>query len=183
MKQLIIILSLLCIGLQSEAQQKVKNEADTFPIPPVNKNMMFYLQRTPNTNTIIYALNFKNDNTINENTPIKVYWIRYTEPGQPIKGLSAIQRQFAYGIKSKKIASNTWDLRMVAYDKLPITLRKNTNGTFNTYITINGTECIFKKAYIKVDGGTFWSPNIPYIEIYASDKQGRQLSYKILNPK
>nr|WP_262483968.1 CDP-alcohol phosphatidyltransferase family protein [Chryseobacterium sp. CCH4-E10] len=68
------------------------DEADQFPVPPSNNTMMFYLQRTPNTNTIVYALNYDKNNNLPENNPINVYWIRYTEPGSPKKNLNYIQK-------------------------------------------------------------------------------------------
>jgi hypothetical protein len=181
LKLSVCIASILLLSLSNRAQEYF-NEADTFPVPPARKDMMFYLQRTTNSNTIVYALNYKEAGYLNETSPVKVYWIRYTEKGHPIKGLNEIQRRFAYGIKSKKSGKDTWDLRMVAYDKLPLILKRGKDHVYYVFVNIKGKEYVFTKAYIKVDGGSFWMPNIPYIDIYVKDDLNRKIIHRIHNP-
>src|SRR5258708_982652 len=55
----------------------INDPVDTFPIPPTNANSLFYLQRTPNPNTVICELNMK-DGALDKDEPVKVMWIRYT---------------------------------------------------------------------------------------------------------
>ena len=49
-----ILTFLWSISLPIIAQEK------GFPIPAGNSKQLFYLQRTPNKNTIVYELNYKN---------------------------------------------------------------------------------------------------------------------------
>lgn len=169
------------VGAQTSKQL---NEAEQFPLPPVNKSMLFYLQRTPNTNTIVYELNYNDKKDLKEVEPVKVYWIRYTEQGAPIKKLNFIEKKFAYGIKTQKSGKDLWNLKMVAYDKLPITLRKGKHGSYTAFVKINNKDYVFQKAYIKIEGGSFWSPNIPYIDIYAKDENTKkEIIHRISNPK
>ena len=72
---------------------------DKFPVPTGNPNQLFYLQRTANTNTIICELNYTNNNVLNAEEPVHVFWLRYTDKGQK-EELNFIQKKFAYGIKS-----------------------------------------------------------------------------------
>ena len=51
---------------------------DKFPTPAGNPKQLFYLQRTSNTNTIVYELNYKNG-LLDEDEPVHVFWIRYNE--------------------------------------------------------------------------------------------------------
>lgn len=160
------------------------NEADTFPVPPANPRMMFYLQRTPNTNTIVYALNFDNEGKLKPAEPIRVYWIRYTEPGYPVRSLNYIQRTFAYGIKSKRTGGDEWELRIVAYDKLPLYLRMGKHGNYQVYALLNNRAVIFSKAYIKIaEGGTFWRPNVRYIELSGTDETNGDNIVQRIKPK
>lgn len=181
----LIMLSGLIMSSGAIAQtSKHLNEADQFPLPPANKSMLFYLQRTPNTNTIVYALNYDNKNLLKETEPVKVYWIRYTEQGTPTKNLNFIEKKFAYGIKTQKSGKDLWNLKMVAYDKLPISLRKGKLGSYMAFVKINNKDYVFQKACIKIDGGSFWSPNIPYIDIYAKDETTKkEIIHRISNPK
>ncbi len=157
------------------------NEADTFPVPPPHPDMMFYLQRTPNTNTIVYGLNFDKEDRLNAAAPIRVYWIRYTEPGHPVRDLNYIQRTFAYGVKTKQTGKDTWELKIVAYDKLPLMLRKGNDGNYHVYAHLDNKPVIFRKAYIKItEKGTFWNPDIPYIELTGTDlATGKEMVHRI----
>ena len=96
-KKMFFIVAFLCsMALPIIAQEK------GFPIPSGNSKQLFYLQRTPNKNTIVYELNYKNGE-IDTEEPIHGFWIRYQEDGQR-EDLNYIQRKFAYGLKTKKIA-------------------------------------------------------------------------------
>jgi hypothetical protein len=64
-----------------------------YPTPPASINRLFYVQRTPNSNTIVYDLNIANDGKPDVQDPVKVYWIKYAENGQK-EELNFIQRKF-----------------------------------------------------------------------------------------
>lgn len=175
----ILFVALLCAP-ELVFAQKVVNEADTFPQPPIDKNRMFYIQRTPNINTIIYELNYLKSGELNSEKPIHEYWIRYGEKGHPKKELNFIQRKFAYGVKTQLIKRDQWEIRLVSYDKVPLILQKGKDGKYHVFVQIHKKLCIFEKAYIKIDGGTFWSPNVLYIEMFGRDPETMErTSYKI----
>src|SRR6266567_70305 len=71
-----------------------------FPVPQGNPNQLIYLQRTPNKNTIVCELNLAADGRLNADEPVHVFWIRYGEQAQRTE-LSFLQRNFAYGIKTR----------------------------------------------------------------------------------
>lgn len=155
------------------------NEVDTFPVPRNPGNMMFYVQRTPNTNTIVYELNYREDKTLDTDNPIHVFWIRYQEGGKH-KELNFIQRRFAYGLKTYKKPGDNWDLRMVAYQKHPLHLQKAADGKYYVFTEINDKQAVLQRIYIKIDGGTFWHPNVLYIELKGYDaKTGTPLTEQI----
>ncbi|MBK7628756.1 MAG: DUF4833 domain-containing protein [Bacteroidales bacterium] len=45
-----------------------------YPLPPKTDKMLFYLQRSFNTNTIIFEAEFSADNILNSERPVKMYW-------------------------------------------------------------------------------------------------------------
>ena len=146
------------------------NEADTFPVPKQYDNLLFYLQRTPNTNTVMYELNFdKKTGVLDSENPVHVYWIRYTEPGKPIKELNFIQRKYAYGLKVKKINDTHWELRFVSTSKRILHLMKAADGKYYVFAAVNNINTVLKRVYLKIDGGTFWSPNVVYIELKGTE--------------
>src|ERR1700761_7348825 len=158
----------------------INDPVDTFPVPPVNSNSLFYLQRTPNTNTIICELNQTNG-VIDKDEPVKVLWIRYTEQRQR-EDLSWLQKHFAYGLHEKDLGNGVFELRFVSYKKVPMYLmRWPVDNKQHVFVTINNRQAILNRVYIRIDpGGTFWSPNVKYLELKGVDVQnGKELVERI----
>ncbi|MBS1946218.1 MAG: DUF4833 domain-containing protein [Bacteroidetes bacterium] len=157
---------------------KMNNEIDTFPIPSGIKDQLFYLQKTPNSNTIICALNFSTTGQINEDNPVHVFWIRYQEGGQKAE-LSFLQRTFAYGVKSRALGNGKFEIHFVSYKKKPFYLIKSPiDNQYHAYTSIASKMAILKRIFVKINsGGTFWSPNIEYIELKGIDSiSGKEVS-------
>ncbi|MFD2935758.1 DUF4833 domain-containing protein [Spirosoma flavum] len=135
-----------------------------FPTPQNIPNQLFYLQRDPNPNTIICALNLKNGQ-LDKHDPVHVFWIRYTEQSQQ-KELSYLQRTFAYGIKSRALTNEEYILNFVSYKKLAIHLAKSeSDNSYYAYATVNQKKVILKRIYLRIEGGTLWVPNVKYIQV------------------
>ncbi|MFT3933466.1 MAG: DUF4833 domain-containing protein [Chitinophagaceae bacterium] len=162
-------------GVSSAAAQKTaamapdKNIMDTFPVPPSTANQLFYLQRTSNKNTIMYDLNLENG-VLNTSDPVHVYWIRYSDHGQK-QELSYIQRTFAYGIKATALENNEgYVMHFVSYKKYPLFLKKSaTDNKYRVYAVVNSKTVVLSRIFIKINGGSFWSPKVEYVEIKGTD--------------
>jgi len=137
------------------------------PVPAGNSNQLFYLQRSVNTNTIVYELNYEN-NILNEKNPVHVFWIRYDEQGQKSE-LNYFQRKFAFGIKSDLIAKDKYQLHIVSYKQFHMLLSKSENNKYNVYATINQKQAILNRIFVMINGGSFWTPNVEYIEVVGTD--------------
>jgi hypothetical protein len=143
-------------------------DPDNFPVPSNVPGLLFYIQRDPNANTICYQLNMDERGRLSEKNPINAFWIRYTDGGIR-RDLNYLQRKFAYGINVKETGSQSYELRSVAYSKLPLYLHKDRKNEFHVYASIDKRECILSRVFIRIDGGTFWSPNVLYIELKGTD--------------
>ena len=143
---------------------------DTFPVPKGVKNQLFYLQKTPNINTIVCELNFNDQGEVDIENPVHVFWIRYKEAGQRAE-LSFIQRTFAYGVKSRSLGNGEFEIHFVSYKKKPFYIIKSSaDNKYHAYATIGQKLSILNRIFIKINpGGTFWSPNIEYIELKGVD--------------
>lgn len=142
--------------------------ADTLPVPKGIKEMLFYVQRDPNANTVVYELNRAPQGTLNEAEPIRAFWIRYADGGER-KELNYIQRKFAYGLNTKKLGKDNYELTFVSYAKMALYLRKDATGRYNVYATINQKEAILDRVFVRIEGGTFWVPNVVYVELKGRD--------------
>ena len=138
-----------------------------FPVPSGVANQLFYLQRDPNTNTVIYQLNVNSAGKLDEDEPVNVFWIRYDEHGER-KDLNFIQRKFAYGLSAEKLAADKYELKFAAYNKVRFfLLRSATDKAFHVYTTIGGKQMQLERVFLRIEGGTFWVPNVKYIRACA----------------
>ncbi|PBQ32817.1 DUF4833 domain-containing protein [Sphingobacteriaceae bacterium] len=172
------------LSFQSYAQsQKIVNISDTFPVPKITKDLLFYIQRTHNKNTIMYTLNYNADSTINEKEPVKIFWIRYSDKGE-VAPLSYIQRNYAYGIESQMTdaTKKTFKLNLVSYKKRTIYLmRSEVDKQYHAYVMMDNKLVYLFKAFAKIDGGTFWVPHITYVELTGKDSMtGKKIIEKII---
>jgi hypothetical protein len=152
----------------------VNSAEDKFPVPPESVSRLFYMQRTANSNTIIYELNAPGGKIDTEN-PLHVYWIRYAEKGQK-EELSYIQRKFAYGVITKPLANDQFDVRFVSYKKFPLLLMKANDGKYHIFATIAQKQIMLNRLFVKIEGGSFWLPNVVYVELRGTDQNtGREI--------
>lgn len=168
----VLLLPLFLVGGAAHPGNKPGPETDTasidFPVPK-EPNMLFYLQRTPNENTVIYALKLTPEGTIPREDPIDVYWRRYQEDGRRME-LDFIQRTFAYGVRTKDLGDKI-EVRCIGYDKLPIYVYKHRIGSqpHRAMMVVNERAMVLERIYLQINGGTFWFPNIEYAEFTGSD--------------
>lgn len=163
----IAMLALTLFGKASLAQTVDNSDPSPlkFPTPKGIANQLFYVQRDPNINTIICELNIDEDGVVDKKKPINVYWIRYDE-GSEKKDLSYIQRKFAYGIETKDLGNDQYELRFVSYKKFPLYLTKSAeDNKYHVYVTVNKKKIQLDKIFLRIEGGSFWIPNVKYVEL------------------
>jgi hypothetical protein len=161
MKRILFLVLAGCLAVLRGAAQ------EGFPVPPADAKQLFYLQRTSNTNTIVYELNYK-DGVLDTRNPVHPFWIRYTEQSQRAE-LSWIQRTFAYGVKVKQQQDGSYRVRLVSYAGYSMYLRKGPDGKHRLYAPINGQMMLLSRVFVKITGGSMWSPDIEYFELSGTD--------------
>lgn len=140
---------------------------DSMPVPTGNPKQLFYVQRTPNTNTIVIELNDKGGVPDPDN-PVHVFWLRYQEQGQRAE-LNYIQRTFAYGIKSRQVGPEKFELHFVSYKKYSMYLIKAADHQYHVFATIDGKPVILRRIFVSINGGSFWVPHVEYVELKGTD--------------
>lgn len=168
-KSLIVIMLLVNMFYENLLAQSKNPSPLSFPTPKNIDNMLFYVQRDPNINTAIYALNYQENGKIDKTNPVKGYWIRYAEKGEK-KDFNYIQRKFAYGIESKSLNNEEFELQFVSYKKLHLTLKKlNSDQKYHVFVNINQKKIQVEKIFVRIEGGSFWLPNVKYAEVTGMD--------------
>ena len=151
----------------TDSARRANKKELIFP-EPSNISKLFYIQRDPNINTLIYELNMDKGGNLNTETPIHVYWVRYAEKGQK-EELNYIQRKFAYGVTARQTKPNEYDIRFVAYKKLALNLLRSADGKYHIFGIIAKKQAILNRIFVKIEGGSFWLPNIVYAELKGTD--------------
>ncbi|TCC84163.1 DUF4833 domain-containing protein [Pedobacter hiemivivus] len=154
---LILITIILLLSQFSDAQEQV-----AFQIP---KSSLFYIQRSPETKTIVYELNYNSNGTLHPNDPIKGFWLKKNE-AQKLEPLSAREKKHEYGIQSKAIGNDEYEIRLRAYKKMPLYLKRSAaDNNYYLYIKDEGNNVLLKRVFIKLNRGTFWFPKLQYIDL------------------
>jgi hypothetical protein len=174
-----LISFLVAVFLLYANQIHAEIAVDSFPVPKTGPKQLFYLQRTTNSNTIICDLNTDANGQVIKDNPVHVYWIRYDEGGEK-KELSYIQQTFAYGMKHESLSNGVFKLHFVSYKKQVFYLKRSPkDNQYKMYFVHNNKEFVLHKLFVRIDGGTFWVPNVIYMEILGKDEySGTPFSYK-----
>lgn len=169
--QLIILFQL--VGLKAVSQ-------NNYPVPVKDDRLLFYFQRSCNTNTIVYEINKLQNGNINNENPIFMHWILYDKGGIS-ENLNFLQRR-GFGLHSELIdsAKGNFLLHFYSYKKRPLYLLK-IEGNYRMYININGALAVLNKLFIKCDNNALGIPIIiHYVEITGKDvKTGNLVTEKI----
>ena len=140
-----------------------------FPVPRGNPKQLFFLQRSQNTNTVVYELNTKNG-ILDSIAPVHIFWICYAEKSQK-EELTNLQRQHAYGLTATYVSKDHYELRFLANKKYVMQLMKGPDHLFHVYNQINGKQAILSSIYLQIKGGSLFSPHIEYKMIKGFDAE------------
>ncbi len=133
---------------------------------PMIENLMFYIQRNDNTNTVLYTLNINENGLLDSNNPLKVFWKRYFDQGE-LKDLNMIQRKLAYGYNALKRRKDYYEFSLAAYADKKMFLRKY-GQSYKVITKVNGMWAKLDNIYVFTESlGVF--PKVKFAEIYGSD--------------
>jgi hypothetical protein len=149
-----------------------------YPVPPKTDELLFYIQRNHNENTIVYDALFSETGDLNSEKPIDVYWLRYQEDSAR-KELKWIEEKYAYGIdwERKEGAENEFDMELVADEDRRFTLKLIAPFHAALFTKINGHPSILERLYIEADNSGVW-PAVKYIELFGTDATTKKTVYE-----
>lgn len=174
---------LLCIGFNLQSQI-LKPRYDSLPPPPHNKNMLFYLQRTLDKNTVIYELNYESNGELNKSKPVKVYWLDF-DNGWKVSPLTFAQNMFAYGVESELVneMEKVFKINLVSFKKIDLYLKPTgKEKRYQAHVSLNGKPSLLSKIFVKIVGGTYIKPVVSYIELIGKDLVTGELIREKIKP-
>lgn len=143
-QKIIISLLFFCfsfLGLQA----KDTPEGNTYE----TAERLFYIARSANKNLVCYDANLINGK-LDEEKPLKVYWVNREEHPGETNGLNYIQRKLAYGYKLISGNQKQCICTLTAYPARKLTIQQHNAGYICT-VTINNQRAILKSLYVKAN--------------------------------
>ncbi len=98
----------------------------SWPVPN-DPNQLFFVQRSMNANTVVYAANYADDGTLDRNEPITAYWRRFNTDGAA-RALSFVEARFAYGVRARAQDNGQFSVTLRALPDFPLALVPSDDG-------------------------------------------------------
>lgn len=137
---------------------------EDFPVP-AEPNQIFYVQRSLNSNTIVYTARIGDDGKLDPKRPVDVFWRRYNDEGER-KELSSLERSMAFGVKSDPVEDEpgSFMIRVVSYPRRAALL-KIVDGVPRLEMKVAGVPAKLDHAYLDVDdSGSV--PSVNRVDLY-----------------
>jgi hypothetical protein len=170
----------LLISLPTLAQTTLNGKQ--LPTPKTSENTLFYLQRSKNTNTVMYEAKVDQTGQLVRDLPVNAYWLDY-EVGENVKSdLSYFERTAVYGVEAEeaKDGNGSYIMRLKAFKNRAVTVARNKLGKYEGLMTINGRKAILKRIYIEAKEGLL-SPTVVHVDLFGIDpKTGEKVFERIM---
>src|SRR5579871_4895959 len=178
-KCLLAMALLVVVGLNSVSPANARRllmtfgEFDRMPPPPHpefrtpnDPNTLFYLQRSTNANTIVYAANLDARGRLDPHDPIEVFWRVFDEDGRR-HDLNWIERMLAFGVdvKPAKGIPDEFDAYVVSFPEMKIRLVHSESGAPECIVQLNGHRARLVSIYVELDESSIW-PRPKFLNIY-----------------
>ncbi len=149
---------------------------------PSDPNQLFYLQRSTNGNTIVYAARLLKPGQLDPDRPLEVFWRRYEDDGGR-RGLNFIERTMAYGATPHPAPGHPqqYDASIVSFPQINFRIGIDHDGSPEAIVQIGGHPAKIVSAYVQVDESGIL-PSLVYMDIYGIDKASGHVVHEHLEP-
>lgn len=139
----------------------------SWPIPR-DPNQVLYLQRSSNSNTIVFTAVFDANGNLRAKRPAQVYWRRYNTTGER-KALKPFERALAFGMNFKPASTpGAYDVHLKPLPQLPMLLRQTAPGKAELFARIGGRTVRAVYAYVSLDESG-WIPRVTHLTLHGVD--------------
>lgn len=146
-----------------------------YPVPDV-VDMLFYIQRNMNTDTVIYQLNRNASGQLDLDCPIYAYWMSFGEEIRTHE-LNYIQNTLAFGYHSKYISNDLFEIQFVSYKKKKFFLARKNENEFGLVTELRGIKSYLNHIYVYAEEfGVF--PDVKFIELFGEDIESGKKVYE-----
>lgn len=175
MKRLLLPLVLL-MALPAQARDftsSVTESAEIIHLRPEFKvpdepNQLFYIQRSPNSNTVIYAARLDRNGEFDANGPVEAFWRKFNIDGSK-QPLNFMERMMAYGVRVDPVRpGKPVTFRVAALPYRTLTLAMDADHHPEALIQVGSRTVKIAYVYLQVvEGGLL--PSVPSLDIFGTD--------------
>ena len=172
----LLLICFLIFGFHNKDQDRT-SVFDGYPVP-TDKNMLFYIQKSFNTNAVVYAANIAEDGKLDPKKPVKVFWRRYQEDGRK-RELKYLERKLGFGVSSKPLKGkeNTYILRLVSLKKMSLVITQNKKGKPVLITKINEKPAHIKRVFVTAEHKSLL-PKVFFVEVFGSELKTGEFLYE-----
>ena len=173
---LAVLMALSALTLRAQARDfsssvtestEVQQLRPEFKVPD-EPNQLFYVQRSPNANTVVYAARLDGQGNFDSRNPVEAFWRKFNIDGSK-QPLNFMERMMAYGVKvNARKAGEPITFTIASLPQRKLTLGWDVQHHPQATMTIGSR--VVKLAYVYlhvVEGGLM--PSVPELDIFGTD--------------
>ena len=173
---LAVLMTLPAVTLRAQARDfsssvtesaEIQQLRPEFKVPDEPKQL-FYVQRSPNANTVIYAAKLDAQGNFDSRGPVEAFWRKFNIDGSK-QPLNFMERMMAYGVKvNARKAGEPITFTIASLPQRKLTLGWDAQHHPQATMTIGSR--VVKLAYVYlhvVEGGLM--PSVPELDIFGTD--------------
>jgi hypothetical protein len=145
------------------------------------QGVLFTIERSLNKDQIIYFLHLDENGLPEAENPISLKWLDNEKTGELVP-VHWIKKKFGYGIEILSQKEEEVIFKFVSYDKKYFTLKKDSWGNYGVFAQINNHSMKINQIFLKIDGGSFWKPNITQVSVRGVNELANLSVYETFNP-
>jgi len=150
--------------MEDEHIEKMRPEFKT----PDEPNQLFFVQRSPNSNTVVYAAKLDAHGEIDRSDPVEAFWRKFNIDSAKA-GLNFMERMMAYGVKVDRAQpGKPVTFTIAALPERKLTLALDGQHKPEALMQMGGRTVKLAYVYLHVvEGGLL--PQVPELDILGTD--------------
>ena len=174
MKRLVLVALLLAAPAVARSFTSTVTESDRIERlrpefkTPDEPNQLFYVQRSPNSNTVIYAARLDGKGEIDRGNPVEGFWRKFNIDGSR-QSLNMIERMMAYGVRADRAQPCkpvTFAIAALPDRKFTLTLDAQHKPQALTQVGSHTVKVAYIYLQVK-EGGLL--PDVPALDLFGTD--------------
>lgn len=144
-------------------------------------NLLFYITKSANKNTVVYTYQCHEDKSLDVLNPIKAHWIMREQEGDPIEDLTFMEAKLAYGYNIESIEDDSVFFTITPLKEQHVLTIKKRDSKYVALIQLEAKEYILKKVFVQLDEGVMMD-SVQYLKLYLEDPETGEITHaNILN--